>query len=239
MSRLLNAVLEAHGGIDRWNRFSQVEATIVTDGQFWKMKSVEQDQDPRRLTARLHEQRAFLAPFGDPDWHLDFAPEHVAIMASDGAAVIRIDNPRASFSGHGMRTPWEPLQRAYFSGYALWTYLGTPFVLARDDVEVTEIEPWTEAGETWQVLRARFPDAIATHSTTQDFFFGDDFLLRRHDYNVDVAGGFDASQLVFDYIIADGIRLPGRRRAYTRNADRNPVLDPLMVSIDISEVRFS
>jgi len=67
----------------------------------------------------------------------------------------------------------------------------------------------------------------------------DDLLLRRHDYNVDVAGGFAGAQLVYDYIEADGIRLPSRRRAYTRGTDSRPRLDPLMVSIDISDVRFS
>jgi hypothetical protein len=40
------------------------------------------------------------------------------------------------------------------------------------------------------VLHARFPASIATHGGLQDFYFGDDLLLRRHDYNVDVAGGF-------------------------------------------------
>jgi hypothetical protein len=89
------------------------------------------------------------------------------------------------------------------------------------------------------VLRARFPESIATHSVLQDFFFGDDLLLRRHDYNVDAAGGFAAAQLASDYVEADGIRLPSRRRAYIRGADFRPRLDPLMVSIDISDVQFS
>jgi hypothetical protein len=108
-----------------------------------------------------------------------------------------------------------------------------------DEVQVTEGEPWKEGPETWRVLHARFPGAIATHSALQDFFFGDDLLLRRHDYNVDIAGAFDAAQLVYDYIEADGIRLPSRRRAYTRGTDSRPRLDPLMVSIDISDVHFS
>jgi hypothetical protein len=30
----------------------------------------------------------------------------------------------------------------------------------------------------------------------QNFYFGDDNLLRRHDYDVDVAGGFGAAQYV-------------------------------------------
>jgi hypothetical protein len=45
--------------------------------------------------------------------------------------------------------------------------------------------------------------------------------------------------LVSDYIEAAGIRLPSRRRAYTRETDSRPKLDPLMVSIDISAVRYS
>jgi hypothetical protein len=89
------------------------------------------------------------------------------------------------------------------------------------------------------VLRAEFPKSIATHSAVQHFHFGADLLLRRHDYDVDVAGGFGAAQLVSDYIEADGIRLPGRRRAYTRGPAGDVDPDPLMVSIDISNVRFS
>jgi hypothetical protein len=89
------------------------------------------------------------------------------------------------------------------------------------------------------VLRARFPGSIATHSVLQEFFFGHDLLLRRHDYHVEVAGGFAAAQLVYDYIEADGIRLPSRRRAYIRGTDSRPRLDPLLVSIDISDIRFS
>ena len=106
-------------------------------------------------------------------------------------------------------------------------------------VQVTEGEPWKEGRETWRLLHARFPRSIATHSAVQDFFFGDDLLLRRHDYHVDVAGGFAGAQLVYDYIEADGIRLPSGRRAYTPGTDSRPRLDPLMVSIDISDVRFS
>jgi hypothetical protein len=30
MTDLLNAVLDAHGGLDRWRQFGRVEATIVT-----------------------------------------------------------------------------------------------------------------------------------------------------------------------------------------------------------------
>jgi len=62
--------------------------------------------------------------------------------------------------------------------------------------------------------------------------------LRRHDYSVNIAGGFPAAQLTSDYVVADGIHFPSRRRAYTRGPDRRPNMEMLMVSIGISEVRF-
>lgn len=83
-----------------------------------------------------------------------------------------------------------------------------------------------------------FPGSIETHCQVQDFFFDERLRLRRHDYSVNVAGGFPAAQLTSDYIEANGIHLPSKRRAYTRGPDRRPILDMLMVSIDIGEVVF-
>jgi hypothetical protein len=117
--------------------------------------------------------------------------------------------------------------------------LTTPFLLALEGVAVEETEPWSEGNETWRVLRAHFPGSVETHSLVQDFFFDRDLRLRRHDYNVNIAGGFNAAQLTSDYIVADGIHLPTKRRAYTRGPGRRPILDMLMVTIDISEVSFT
>ena len=48
-------------------------------------------------------------------------------------------------------------------------------------------------------------------------------MLRRHDYHVNIAGGFGAAQLTSDYAVASGIRLPTKRRAYTRGPDHRPI----------------
>ena len=101
-----------------------------------------------------------------------------------------------------------------------------------------ETEPWREGEETWRVLRAYFPGSIETHNLVQDFFFREDLMLRRHDYSVNIVGGFAAAQLTSDYVTANGIRLPTRRRAYPRGPDRRPILEMLMVSIDLSAVQF-
>ena len=238
MNALLGKILHAHGGIDRWERYTEVKASIVSGGGLFALKGLPQDSDPRRMTVWLHEQRASVLPFGAPDQRTMFTPDRIAIEKLDGALVGERYAPRDTFAGHQMNTAWDPLHRAYFNGEALWTYLTTPFLLAMDGVRVEEAEPWREGAEMWSVLRAYFPGSIETHCLVQDFFFGEDLLLRRHDYTVTIAGGFAAAQLTSDYTEANGIRLPTKRRAYARTPDRRPIHDLLMVSIDIGDVRF-
>jgi hypothetical protein len=239
MNKLLGEILEAHGGLDRWNEFERVDATIVSGGGLFPLKGVPQDASPRRMTVWLHEERSSVFPYGALDQRTMFTPARVAIEKLAGMLVAERHSPRDSFAGHQMSTPWDALHRAYFNGYALWTYLTTPFLLAMDGVRVEETESWREGAETWRVLRAYFPGSMETHSLVQDFFFGEDLMLRRHDYSVNIAGGFNAAQLTSDYVTANGVHLPTKRRAYTRGPDRRPILDMLMVAIDISEVGFT
>ena len=165
MNELLAEVIEAHGGLDRWSSLYLGEATIVTGGGLWGLKGLVQDANPRRMTVSLHEERASVNPFGDPDWHTQFTPERIAIVRSNGSVVKERLEPRASFVGHRL----APLHRAYFNGYAMWTYLTTPFLFTMQGVRVQEVEPWTEGSGNWRVLRVEFPDSIATHSRIQDF----------------------------------------------------------------------
>ena len=191
------------------------------------------------MTVWLHEERSSVTPHGAPDQRTMFTPDRIAIEKLDGTIVAERRMPKDSFAGHQMHTPWDPLHRAYFNGEALWTYLATPFAFAIDGFHVEETAPWQEGKETWRVLRVYFPGAIETHCQVQDFFFDETFELRRHDYSVNIAGGFPAAQLMLEYTEANGMRLPSKRRAYTRGPDRRPILDMLMVSIDISDVAFS
>lgn len=239
MDRFLAEILRAHGGSDRYARFGEVRATIVTGGDLWAMKNVPQDPAPREMTVGLHEERASLRPYGAPDRRTDFTPGRIAIEKADGTVVAERTDPRSHFAGHAMATPWDALDRAYFNGYAMWTYLTTPFLLARPGVTVTGIEDWRENEETWRGLRAVFPDGLATHSRVQDFYFGEDLRLRRNDYRVEIAGGFACAQYVYDYVEAQGLRMPSKRRVHLRADDGSPRRDTLLVAIDISDVRYA
>ena len=239
MIELLERAIAAHGGLDRWRKLQSLTVTAVSGGGLFALKGVPQDPMPRQQTVSLQEEKASVFPFGKPDWLTRFSSRRVAIETTTGTVVSERLDPRSSFAGHDLFTPWDALQRAYFNGYAMWTYLTTPFFMTMPGFEVSEIDPWREGDERWRGLRARFPDDIASHSTEQDFYFGDDYRLRRHDYHVDIAGGFPTAQYVAEIVDVDGLRFPTRRRAYMRAPDMNPIRDLLMVAIDFSNFHLA
>ena len=129
MNGLLREVLDAHGGIDRWKRYGKVSATIVSGGDLFDAKGLKPDMTPRKVSTATKVERMIATPFGKPGWKMTFVPDRVVIEDGNGAVVAERSYPRNAFSGHSYETPWDPVHRAYFSGYALWTYLNTPVLV--------------------------------------------------------------------------------------------------------------
>jgi hypothetical protein len=239
MADLLETVIEAHGGLDRWNKLDAVSVHGVNGGALWALKGQAGVVDDVFVRASLHEERESHHPFGAPDRRSAFTPQRVAIETTAGEVVEAMDQPRASFAGHTVETPWTALQLAYFAGTAMWTYLTQPFTFALPGFETTELDPWQEAGEEWRRLRVTWPGYLATHSTDQTLYVGRDGLFRRHDYDVEIAGNNPAAHYISDYMQVAGIMLPTKHRILPRAADGQSVSEPLLVSIDVSEVAFS
>ena len=84
---LLQAALVAHGGLDRWNAFETVQATIITGGQLFGMKGTPQDSTPRRMTVATKREWASVTPYGADDQRTDFTASRIAIEKMDGTVV--------------------------------------------------------------------------------------------------------------------------------------------------------
>ena len=240
MTDLLDLAVAAHGGLDRFNQFKTVSAHLVLGGRMWGLKGQDgiMSNTRIRVTVDLDREHASLAPFQLPNQRTDFTPQRVAVETTEGVVVEERANPRDAFAGHTRQTPWDDLHFIYFASYAMWTYLTIPFSLTWAGFEVAEIEPWQEQSEIWRRLKVQFPPHIASHSTEQTFYFGEDGLLRRHDYEVEISGNTPAAHYVSDYQDVSGIMIPAKRRVFARQPDNTPVLATVLISIDLSELRF-
>jgi hypothetical protein len=239
MTDLATLAMDAHGGLDRWRKLKTVSARLLQDGVLWKLKGQDGVLRDVHVTVDLRKEWASHRPFGHPDRHSSFQPDRVAIETSSGDVVEERLNPRESFRGHVLDTPWDKLQLAYFAGYAMWTYLNTVFLFALPGVETEEIEPRKENGEAWRRLKVTFPADIATHSAEQTFYFDQRGLLKRHDYDVEISGGTPAAHYVAELKEVSGIRVPTKHTILGRQPDGSVAPTPLVVSIDVSEVEFS
>jgi hypothetical protein len=239
MNDLAQLTINAHGGTQRWRQFAYVSAHVRARGVLWTLKHQQGVLDDVTVRVALHREWASHTPFVESNARTSFEPHRVALETTQGRVIEERLNPRASFAGHEMETPWDRLQLAYFAGYAMWTYLSTPFLLTMDGVSSEELSPWREDGETWRRLKVIFPMGIATHSTVQTFYIGSDGLLKRHDYSVEISGDSPAAHYVHDYRETSGILVPTRRRVFRRRPDGTSVRDPFLVTLDLSDVEFA
>ncbi|MEV0672445.1 hypothetical protein [Mycobacterium sp. NPDC050441] len=239
--KLLDEVIAAHGGLDRWKQVDSIRIHQIIGGGLWKLKGVDGILDDSIVEIEPKSQRAWHSPLPRPGFHSSYSPQQV-LIETDGASpqvVETLTSPRESFDGHTLETPWTPLQLAYFAGYAMWTYLSEPYSLTFPGVYTEELGEWSEDGETWRRLAVRYPDSIATHSTDQTLYVDSDGLIRRRDYDVDIAGNSPAAHYSENHLMVDGIVLPMNRIVYVRDDAGQPRREMVTVTIDIDDVTVS
>ncbi|MBN3828754.1 hypothetical protein G3O00_34895 [Burkholderia sp. Ac-20384] len=231
-------IIEAHGGLAQWRKFREIRADLIQGGALWGVKGQSGVLDRTRVSVATDRQWASHAPFGTIAARSEFTGDRIALVDASGRVIEALDHPRESFAGHTLETPWNPLQLAFFAGCAMWTYLNAPFVLAWDGVECEDVGPWTEQGETWRKIRVTYPATLEVFSKVQAIYVGADNLIRRLDYDVEIAGNTPGAHYVSDYVTVSGIRVPTRRRIYPRMPDGSSVAEPLVVSIDLENIEL-
>lgn len=239
MSALLDQILTAYGGLHRWRQVASISARKRFGGAIWDIKQVPGIVDDGRVTVWIKDQRTSLYPFTDAGLRTAYTPERVGIETREGDIVEVLDDPRSSFAGHTLNTPWTTLQLAYFTGYAMWTYTAEPYNLTLPGVYTHEGEPWIEDGQRWRRLHVRYPDHIATHSPEQTLYVDNDGLIRRRDYQVDIAGASPAAHYISDFDEIDGLIIPHTRMIYVRDSQNLPMPDQLVVSIELSDITLN
>jgi hypothetical protein len=235
----MNTVIKAHGGLDRYGQYNSATAHFRAGGALWALKGKERVfEEAAAVRVELRRQHASHFPFTAPGLRTSFTAQRVAVESDAGEVMAERLDPRAAFAGHVPETLWDDLHVAYFAGYAMWTYLTSPFTFASPGFQTEELSPVTEDGQIWNRLKVTFPDHIATHCRDQTFYFDQDGLLRRHDYTPEVINAGPAAHYAFDHKEFGGIMVPTKRRVYRLGEGGAVLWDIELVTIDIDSVLF-
>jgi hypothetical protein len=240
MTDLLDHLLARHGGLDRWRAVRALTARITFGGPFWAARGCDWLEPELIVRVETRREHITFAPFTMPSRTLAYdvnpadGAERIELLV-DGEAIEARQDPRATFPPYDPRVHWDALQVGYFLSTATWNYLTEPWLFAEPDVETTELEPWTEGGETWRRLAVRFPERLPNHNRDQVFYVDEQFLLRRMDYHPDVTDSPIAHYL-HDPVERDGLVSYARRRVHGRRPDGTADTSVAFITIDTSSV---
>src|ERR1700750_422155 len=137
MEDLLEEVLEAHGGRDRWRTLTTIRARITYAGRPWSATGLD---GAERVEARVQHQHLRQVQVGTGrEVIFDNVADRITVTAGDGTVLDELEHPRSTFTDG----PESLAQAAYFRAYATWLYLVGPYVFTWPGVEVREVAPGT------------------------------------------------------------------------------------------------
>ncbi len=241
MTALLDEVLDAHGGLERWLKVRTVHARVRTGGLLIQMRVPGNRFADYRITVHVQQPLTVFDPFPRDGQRGVFERGAARIEGHDGEVLSSRADARAAFFGRsGLRRNirWDPLDSVYFAGYAMWNYLTFPYLLTREGVEVSEGDTWSDGAQTWRRLEASFPPNIDTHSPRQTFYVDAGGRLLRHDYVSEVIGRWArVAHHCADHIQAGGLLFPTRRWVHPLGPGNSSMPFPTLVSLQLTDLR--
>src|SRR3984885_11237234 len=99
MSDLLEMAVDAHGGIERWNKFNTLRAELSISGAIWEVKQQPGLLSDKTFEIQTKEERLSITPFYSSGLVAVFVPSRQTLETSDGTIVESRDDPEASFAG--------------------------------------------------------------------------------------------------------------------------------------------
>jgi hypothetical protein len=236
---LVKDVIEAHGGMALWHGLETLEADISAWGLLFTMKR-QPVLDHVRVRASARSPGFTFLDFPRPGQTGQFiGDEEAHVVDSNGKIAAKRLHPRSAFRSLRRQIYWDTLDFIYFAGYATWNYLLTPFLFLRDGFIFEARAALPGMPDSWAGLRVTFPDDIPTHSRKQDFYFDEDYYLRRLDYTAEVIGGWaQAAHLCENYRDFSGLKIAARRRVRPRFFGSNPLPAPTLVALEIHDIKL-
>jgi hypothetical protein len=234
---LLQLAIDAHGGEERWRGTSALDLRYTAGGLAFAMKMRGLRPQPFDAHVDTAAPRVTLRSFPRPGRRGILDGRAVRIETDAGEVLDSRERPAEEYRKPRRLFRWDDLDLLYFGAYAIWGYATAPFHLTRDDIELAELGPWHEDGDTWRRLRVRYPPDLPVHSREQVFHYDPRGLLRRNDYTAEAFGqSARAAHYSYDHREFDGLVFPTRRRVHPRRGDGRPRRAVTIIAIDVESV---
>jgi len=220
MNDLLAWTVEAHGGLERWERVGSIRMHGQMGG-LGLFHSAYDSEPVRTAHISVTEPWSSVEGFPEPDSGTvgTFGDTYVMIASPDGSKILRRrQNPRDAFLRYPARFRrwfwYDMLDVSYFLGYAIWNYMLTPFLFTRPGFEVSEGEPIRIHGRKMRRMIVKYPPGVPTHSPEQTYYINEKGLVNYFTYTVEIVGPWvNAVHYCRSYKDFGGIKVPTHRRA--------------------------
>jgi hypothetical protein len=234
--QLLDDVLQASGGLERWRQLRRFTVHLSIGGALFPRMSGPALMKDMVVEGAVHEQALEMTGFTAPDRRALYRPDRVALERSDGQLLEERRATAAEFRRSLKASTWDELLLAFYCGSLIRSYLDIPFVLADADVVISELPLSNGRDKRLRTLQVRFPERLAAHTAESTLYFDSQALLRRQEYSSLHEDGTRIAQTYSGYQRYSGILVPTLCRLLTKKQDAATGLTP--VDIEIFDAAF-
>lgn len=232
---LLDEVIEAGGGMERWSRLKRFTLQLSIDGSLFARAGHAGRFKDIVAEGSTETQLVRFAGFAGPDKCGLYQPERVAIEGADGQVLRSWSNPQHSFSDRVEHGVWDELYIVFICGFSIWNILTTPFLLAHPDVKIKELPSWREHDQRWRRLQAVFPPSVLAYPSEQVIYFDEEGLQRRtdHDFLGSRVAEYSSAHQAFS-----GVVVPTLRRSLNLKPDGGMIAKPSLLDVETFDASF-
>jgi hypothetical protein len=232
---LLDDVIDASGGMARWNSLSRFTLHLSIGGTLFSGAGHAREFKDVTAEGSTRAQSVRFTGITGGEHSGSFQPDAITIESLDGEVLRSWPNPSLAFPEVDPQALADELYLVFFCGVAIWSFLTIPFLLAHPDVVTEELSPWQENAETWRRLRAQFPAHLMMLAPEQVFYFDESALQRRTDHDL---FGMKVADSSWAHDSFGGIVLPTLRRAQTVRPDGTVIAKPVLMDVEIFDAVF-
>ena len=215
---LLQRIMQAHGGFNRWQQVESVQVDINIFGPIL----ITRFKSPwlSNITANIFTDRPYVSfhNFPEQDMTSIFDGFDVYIYNANDRVISEKNFSADTSLKNKARLHWDHMDLVYFLGHAMWNYICTPFMLNTEHFDCVQGDDWLDKdGRRLNTLDVRFPENIPSHCRQQTFYFNQQSLLQRIDYRTDSFGPVSIGTHYCDHHkTVDGFVFPTHRQVFPR-----------------------